>query len=242
LWPILAIAALVGLALAAKAMAFALNVTMGLLGLLVVLGTTLVITSGAGSGYPSYVEQLRARQAALLIELARGYELNGDEFPTCSKRTLDLRGPAGCSPGSLVARGKLHYIDRKRDKVFAVRLKGFNGPGGRGVALFASSRKDFLDGPVTLRASLAEPADPKFGPLIRIPIWRIQPAPEFRENARLRDLRWKLGATREEGGKTVSYLIPPKDCSGGLTFRSTLVMKGRRVIDLAKAPCPAPAG
>lgn len=216
-----------------KAHAFVLIVEVILIAILLNAGTYAIRSTEIDLRADSTT---RYRNAQLVEELPSGYAINSAAFPNCSRKTLEQKGPAGCPAGSFVATGKALFSAGER-KHFAVKLLGIDSWASV-VELYATGNKEFLPRPVILDVKVAGPIAPDAGPAMTIPIGRIQPAPEFRRGTTITDFKWTLGATRQDGGQTINYLVPPKSCSGKLSFRSTLVIGQKRVADSADAPCP----
>jgi len=175
----------------------------------------------------------------LEITLPAGTRLHPQGFATCSRRTLEVDGPAGCPKSSSAGLGgwALGTVTFGSERVpERATLQEFFAPGG-GLEVYVFGHTPALV--EVIGEGHVEPPTPSRGPQVVGDVPLIETVPEgfdasFQEGA------IEFGAARRESGRVVPYLTLPKRCPAeGWPVKLVMAfLDGGQVTATTKLGCP----
>jgi hypothetical protein len=175
----------------------------------------------------------------VVVYLPKGVKINGTQFPSCAKATLENQGPSGCPKGSIASPvGSAGVVDPigGEDVHENATLQAFVAPGG-GLNFYANAAS-----PISAQVVVPghyEPAGGRYGVKFtaEVPIVDSVPgAPPVSTES----INISVGAAIKKGGKTYYYGTVPSTCpKGGFTgmFEATFAT-GETVTHTVTVPCP----
>jgi hypothetical protein len=175
----------------------------------------------------------------LVLYFPAGTKIDPTGFPTCTKETLEIKGPEGCPKQSRIADGTVGVADQIGQGE-ATRETGalevYVTP-GNGVVAYANAAA-----PISAQIVIAahwETAPPPYGPKLTFEIPLVESVPGALAVSGT-SLKETAGAAIRKNGKTYYYgRVPAKCPKGGFPGKGEVTLEGgQNIVTEVKVPCP----
>lgn len=175
----------------------------------------------------------------LEVTLPTGTQLHPQGFATCSRRTLEVDGPAGCPRSSGAGSGgwALGTVTFGSERVpERATVQEFFAPGG-GIEVYLFGHTPALV--EVIGEGHVEPPTSSRGPQVVGDVPLIETVPEGYD-ASFQEGAIEIGTARREAGRIVSYVTLPKRCpAGGWPVKLVMAfLDGGQVTATTKLGCP----